>query len=122
MEIWFGIAIGQILLVFDISIFLFPYNDLCKNQWIFTTWFGIFNGQILSVFDSYLPMTHPDINFSKCQWSFTKLAICIDIVEVYFGKVNEQISSTFDTVICPGCDSGGVLLSIRYTYIRESIG
>ena len=40
-------------------------------------------------------------NFSKCQWIFTKLGVCIKIVEIWFGIVNGQISSIFDRVICP---------------------
>ena len=43
----------------------------------------------------------PDNNLSKCQWIFTKLGVCIDIVEIWFGIVNGQISLTFDSVICP---------------------
>ena len=27
----------------------------------------------------------PDANLSKCQWIFTKLDICIDIVDIWFG-------------------------------------
>ena len=43
----------------------------------------------------------PDDYFSKFQWIFTKLAMCIDIVELYFENANGQISSMFDRVICP---------------------
>ena len=42
-----------------------------------------------------------DDHLSKCQWIFTKLGVCIDIVEIWFGIVNGQISSIFDRVICP---------------------
>ena len=42
----------------------------------------------------------PDDNLSKHQWIFTKLGICIDIVEIWFGIANGQISSIFDGVIC----------------------
>ena len=34
-------------------------------------------------------------NFSNYQWIFTKLGMCIDIVEIYFGSANGQISSIF---------------------------
>ena len=37
----------------------------------------------------------PDDNFSKHQWIFTKLGMCIDIVEIWFGIANGQISSNF---------------------------
>ena len=30
----------------------------------------------------------PDDNLSKCQWIFTKLGMCIDIVEIIFGIAN----------------------------------
>ena len=37
----------------------------------------------------------PDDNLSKHQWIFTKLGMCIDIVEIWFGIANGQILSTF---------------------------
>ena len=43
----------------------------------------------------------PDDNLSKHQWIFTKLGMCIDIVEIWFGIANGQISLKFDRVICP---------------------
>ena len=42
----------------------------------------------------------PDDNLSKHQWIFTKLGMCVDIVEIWFGIANGQISSIFDRVIC----------------------
>ena len=42
-----------------------------------------------------------DDNLSKHQWIFTKLGMCIDIVEIWFGIANGQISLIFDGVICP---------------------
>ena len=51
----------------------------------------------------------PDDNLSKRQWIFTKLGTCIDMKEIWFGIVNEKISSMFDRVICPLHDNGGVL-------------
>ena len=38
----------------------------------------------------------PDNNLSKCQWIFTKLGMCIGIVEVWFRIANGQILSIFD--------------------------
>ena len=35
----------------------------------------------------------PDDNLSKCQWIFTKLSMCIGIVEVWFGIANGKILS-----------------------------
>ena len=42
-----------------------------------------------------------DDNLSKRQWIFTKLGICIDIVEIGFGIANGQISSNFDGAVYP---------------------
>ena len=63
LEIWFGIAYGQISLILaelsaqDTPIFSFPDDNLSIRQWIFTKlgmcidimefWIGIANGQIL---------------------------------------------------------------------------
>ena len=41
-----------------------------------------------------------DNNLSKYQWIFTKLGVCIDIVVIWFGIANGQITSMFDSVIC----------------------
>ena len=35
----------------------------------------------------------PDDNLSKRQWIFTKLGMCIDILKIWFGIANGQISS-----------------------------
>ena len=43
----------------------------------------------------------PDDNLSKHQWTFTKLGMCIDIVEIWFGIANGQISLNFYGVYCP---------------------
>ena len=60
--------------------------DMCFD--IVVIWFGIANGQILSTFDRVICPPHISIflflddNLSKCQWTFTKLGTCIDIVEI----------------------------------------
>ena len=36
---------------------------------------------------------------SKCQWIFTKIGVCIDIMDIWFGIVNEHISSFFDSYL-----------------------
>ena len=36
-----------------------------------------------------------DDNLSKHQWIFTKLGMCIDIVDIWFGIANGQILSNF---------------------------
>ena len=95
--------------------FLFPDDNLRKQQWIFTKlgmcidiveiWFGIADGQIfikflwLSARDTPI-FSFPDDILSKHQWIFIKLGMCIDIVEIRFGIGNGQILSNFDGVIC----------------------
>ena len=65
--------------------------------------FGNANGQILSIFEGHLHATGQYFLFrmmsSKCQWIFTKLGMCIDIVEIWFGLVDGQILSIFYRVI-----------------------
>ena len=43
------------------------------------------------VHPSIHPYSFPDDNLSKHQWIFTKLGMCIDIMEVWFGIANGQI-------------------------------
>ena len=64
-------------------------------------WFWIVNGQISLIARVRSVFLFPDDNFIKCQWIFTKLAACIDSVEICFGIAELQISSIFDRVICP---------------------
>ena len=69
VEIWFGIANGQISSIFDGVIC--PRHALEKHQWIFTKlgmsidiveiWFGIANGQISSIFDGVICPRHARI-------------------------------------------------------------
>ena len=54
-----------------------------------------------SVSHTSVRILFPYDNLSKHQWIFTKLGMCIDIVEIWFGIANGQISSNFDGVICP---------------------
>ena len=53
----------------------------------------------LSALDTPI-FTFVDDNMSKHQWIFTKLGMCIDIVEILFRIANGQILSNFDGVIC----------------------
>ena len=55
----------------------------------------------LSVRHMSVRFSFPDDNLSKHQWIFTKLGMCIDVVEIWFGIANGQISSSFYRVICP---------------------
>ena len=78
-----------------------------------TGYYGFTLEVCMSVHQSYvLPsvcFSFPDDNLSKHQWIFTKLGMCIDIMEIWFGIANGQISSNFYGVICPSLDNGGVL-------------
>ena len=47
----------------------------------------------LSVVRTYVLLLFLDENLSKHQWIFTKLAMCIDIVEIWFGIAIVQIWS-----------------------------
>ena len=62
-------------------------------------------------------------NLSKCQWIFTKLGICIDLVDIWFGVANGQFF-LFLTVIWP---SPSVFLFldnnlIKYQWIFIKLG
>ena len=72
VEVWFGIAYGQISSNFD--------RCICPRH-------------------SHISFT--DDNFSKCQGISTKLGTCIDMIEIWFGLANGQTLSTFDRVISP---------------------
>ena len=72
-----------------VNLFSKLYVTLCHNSHI--------------VFDNVHPsiFLFPDDNLSNYQWTFTKLGVCIDIVETWFGIADGQISSISDRVICP---------------------
>ena len=81
-------------------------------------WFGIANGQISSNFDSYLPAT-PDISFQDNNLSkgiFTKLDMCIGIVEIWFAVAIGYISSIFDI---PMTRQWGIIVSCFNFFIYE---
>ena len=61
-----------------------------------------------SVSRTSVRLSFPDDNLGKNQWIFTKLGMCIDIIEIWFEIANGQISSNVYGVICPRHDSGGV--------------
>ena len=60
----------------------------------------------------------PDDNLSKYQLSFTKFGMCIDIVEIWFGIANGQVTSVFET---PLHDSGVVLSFDIFIEIRALV-
>ena len=74
-------------------------------------YFGITLVVCVSVHPSYIPQSvflFPDDNLSKYQWIFTKLGMCIDIVEIGLGLLMGKFHQ-FLTVICPSHDNGGFL-------------
>ena len=71
---------------------------------IFCEFLTAFSACHMSIF------SFPDDNLNKYQWIFTKLCMCIDIVEIWFGITNGQILSKIDRIICPPHNSGRVLL------------
>ena len=68
----------------------------CHQTWymcidIVITWFRIAYGQTSSIFDSGIcpgQVLFPDDNFSKYEWIFMKLDMCIDIVDICFRIAN----------------------------------
>ena len=48
-----------------------------------------------------ISISFPDGNLNKHQWILTKLGMCIDVMELWFGIANGKILSVFDRVICP---------------------
>ena len=54
-----------------------------------------------SVCRTFVCLSFPDDNLSKHQWIFTKLGMCIDIVDVWFGIANWQILWDFDGSYLP---------------------
>ena len=67
---------------------------------------GLLTGKFRQIFTELSAQDMPifsflDDNLSKCLWIFTKLDMCIDTVEIWFGIANGQTSSNFDGFICP---------------------
>ena len=55
---------------------------------IVAEYYGFMLDVRVSVPQSYIRFLFPDDNLSKHQWIFTKLGMCIDIVEIWFGIAN----------------------------------
>ena len=79
--------------------FFIPHHKIVSGYYDFTLDVRVSVRQ--SVVRASFRILFPDDNLSKHQWIFTKLSMCIDIVEVWFGNANGQISSNFDGAICP---------------------
>ena len=79
--------------------------DLCALI-LWRSGLGLLMGKFRQIFTELSARDTPifmflDDNFSKHQWIFTKLGMCIDIVEIWFGIANGQISSIFYGAVCP---------------------
>ena len=76
-------------------------------------WLGLLKGKVRQFWQFSSGHTFiflfPDDNLSKYQSIFTKLVLCLDIVEVWFGIADGRILSIFDRVICLPQNSGRVL-------------
>ena len=120
VEIWFAIANGQILSIFDIylastclifcfrtitwvNINGFSPNLVCALI-LYRSGLGLLMGKWpeflteLSTRDMSI-FSLLDNNLSKYQWIFTKVGMCIDIMGIWFQIANEQISSIFDSYL-----------------------
>ena len=106
---WWGIMVSRwssVCLYICLSLFSFPdYNlNKCRDflQILYVHWYCVDLvwgfpmdkfGQFLTELSAWNKpeFSHPDNNFSKCQWIFTELDICIDIMEIWFEIANGQI-------------------------------
>ena len=87
------------------SIFLFRYspNSVCALI-LWRSGFGLLVGEFCKLLIELSAATQqcflfPDDNLSKYQWIFTKFAMCIYLVESWFGIANGQISLIFDSCL-----------------------
>ena len=71
------------------------------------------SGSILVIICKIFVFSFQDDNFSKFLWIFTKLGVCIDIMEIWFRIVNGQISLIFDRVNC--------LRYIRFSFPNDNL-
>ena len=111
--LWYRIGCPCVHLSYvRLSIFLFTDNN-SKYRWIspysvctLILWRSGFR-LLMGKFRQFLAassacnmsvFSFPDDN-SKHQWIFTKLGLCIDILETCFGIANGQISSIFDSYL-----------------------
>ena len=80
-----------------------PRHYFIPHHTIVVGYYGFTLDVRVSVHLSVHPSIHfsfPGDNLSTHQWIFTKLGMCIDIVEIWFGIANGQILSNFHRVIC----------------------
>ena len=137
VEIWFGIANGQISSIFDsylpatcqyftfwmiilVSIYGFSPDLVCVLP-LWRSGLGLLMGNFrqffteLSVRDTSI-FLFQDNNLSKSQLLFTQLDMRIDIVEIWFRIVIWYISSILDWIISPWYDNGGGIIISRFYF------
>ena len=75
------------MLKFLQNVFVFippPPHHTHDSAWVL--WFHIAHPCVCpSVIHPSIHILFPDNKFSKCQWIFTSLGMCIDIIEIWFG-------------------------------------
>ena len=127
--IWFGIIKGQISSIFDSLFVCVEVLRPSQPNGVMSSAVSLpnhtFTGQALSSkrLTSIVHILSPennqfltelsarsmskfsflDDNFSKCQWISTKLGVCLDIVKMWFGIADEQISSILDSYLPMTC-------------------
>ena len=77
---------------------------IIPHHYIVVGYYGFMLEVRVSIRPSFCPsvrFSFPDDNLNKHQWIFTEFGMCIDIVKIWFGMANGQISSNFGGVICP---------------------
>ena len=115
VEIWFGIANGQI-----------SGHTIVGRYYGFTL--DIRVSVHPSIRQSYIhPSIHflfPDDNLSKYQWIYTKLDRCIDFVEIWFEIANGQIRQIFTELSARDTIMAGYysLTFLFTTVVRASLG
>ena len=107
--------------------FYTPAHDNGRVLWFHVGHPCVCSSVRLSISRTSVCISFPDDNLSKRQWIFTKFGLCIDVVEIWFGIANEQISSNIaqDTPIFLFPDNNfsmcqGILTKLgTYIDIRE---
>ena len=70
--------------------------------------------QILTELSAQELFSFLDDNLSKYQWIFTKLGMCIDIVDIWFEIANGQISSIFHKSYLPTTGLWRCIIILRF--------
>ena len=89
-----------VILYMNFSIQLIYNTDNCASRC-----YTAFQGRVFGFHIGHLSVCPSVFRFiddelSKYQWIFIKRGMCIDIVEIWFGITNGQISSIFELSAC----------------------